>query len=162
MTLSIQPMRPDDADAVWAILRPIFAAGETYCVARDIGRAEALDYWAGGGHAAHVARAATGIVGTYFLCANQRGGGDHVANCGFATAPAARGLGVARAMLADALGRAKAEGFAAMQFNFVVSTNTRAIALWRSAGFDEVGRLPGAFRHPEHGPVDALVMFRSL
>ncbi len=162
MTFAIHPMKPADEDAVWSILRPVFAAGDAYCLPRDIGRDEALAYWAGGGHGAYVAEAGGAILGTYFLCANQRGGGDHVANCGFATAPEARGRGVARAMLADALARARAEGYAAMQFNFVVSTNAPAIALWRSAGFDEVGRLPGAFRHPELGPVDALVLFRSL
>jgi ribosomal protein S18 acetylase RimI-like enzyme len=49
-----------------------------------------------------------------------------------------------------------------MQFNFVVATNTRALALWQRAGFETVGRLPGAFQHPRAGYVDALVLYRAL
>jgi len=49
-----------------------------------------------------------------------------------------------------------------MQFNFVVSTNKRAVKLWSSLGFEIVGRLPRAFEHPELGLVDALVMYREL
>ena len=49
-----------------------------------------------------------------------------------------------------------------MQYNCVVATNTRAIDTWERAGFATVGRLPGAFRHPTKGYVDALVMFKDL
>jgi hypothetical protein len=49
-----------------------------------------------------------------------------------------------------------------MQFNFVISTNERAVKLWLTFGFDVVGRLPQAFRHPSLGYVDALVMHRVL
>lgn len=158
----IRPAQPEDEDAIWAILAPVFAAGETYCLPRDVGRAEGLDYWGGGNHAVFVAEDGGRVLGSYFLCANQRGGGAHVANAGFATAPATQGRGVARAMLAHALAEARGRGFRAMQFNFVVATNTRAIALWERAGFATVGRLPGAFAHPSAGYVDALVMYRAL
>lgn len=90
------------------------------------------------------------------------GGGDHVCNCGYVTAQAAQGKGIARAMLAESLDRARAAGFRAMQYNFVIATNTRAIDIWQRAGFEVVGRLPGAYRHPAEGDVDALVMFRRL
>jgi ribosomal protein S18 acetylase RimI-like enzyme len=85
-----------------------------------------------------------------------------VANAAFATAADAQGKGVARAMLAHVLDAARAQGFRSMQFNFVVTTNARAIALWQSAGFETVGRLPGAFVHPSSGEVDALVMSLRL
>ena len=65
-------------------------------------------------------------------------------------------------MCAHSLDHARSRGFKAMQFNFVVSTNERAIRLWSSFGFEVVGRLPGAFQHPTQGSVDALVMYRSL
>src|SRR4030095_2937183 len=100
--------------------------------------------------------------GTYFLQANQRGGGSHVANCGYMTAGSASGRGVGRAMCEHSLERAAARGFRAMQFNFVVSTNEGAVRLWRQCGFEIVGRLPSAFLHPTAGYVDALVMFRAL
>ena len=102
------------------------------------------------------------ILGTYFLQANQRGGGAHVANCGYITAEHAAGRGIARAMCEHSLQNARKErGFRAMQFNFVVATNERAVKLWQSLGFATVGRLPGAFVHPRFGFVDALVMFRE-
>ena len=102
------------------------------------------------------------MLGTYFLRANQQGGGAHVANCGYVTASAAQGRGIARAMCLHSLDRAKDRGFRAMQFNFVVSTNERAVKLWAALGFETVGRLPRAFEHPERGFVDALVMYREL
>ena len=102
------------------------------------------------------------VLGTYYLRANFAGGAAHVANCGYMTARAAQGRGVARAMCEHSLDRARARGFRAMQFNCVVSTNTRAAALWEGLGFAIVGRLPGAFAHPTKGEVDALVMYRRL
>jgi L-amino acid N-acyltransferase YncA len=152
----------DDHDAIWAILEPVIRAGETYTLPRDMSSQDALAYWASPGHSVFVAEEQRKIVGTYFLHANQRGGGAHVANCGYVTAPWAAGRGVARAMCAHSLDHARALGFKAMQFNFVVSTNERAICLWQSFGFETVGRLPGAFQHPTLGFVDALVMYRSL
>ena len=102
------------------------------------------------------------MLGTYILRANQPGGGSHVANCGYVTAPFATGRGVASSMCRDSLTRTSAGGFRAMQFNFVVSTNQRAVTLWKRYGFDIVGTLPNAFLHPTLGYVDVFVMFRSL
>jgi ribosomal protein S18 acetylase RimI-like enzyme len=153
---------PQDADSVWAILEPTIRAGETYTLPREMSRAEALDYWFDPRHEVFLAEENTHALGTYFLQPNQQGGGSHVANCGYVTAPWATGRGVARAMCAHSLNRARERGFTAMQFNFVVSTNERAVALWKSFGFEIVGRLPGAFHHPAAGFVDALVMYRSL
>lgn len=162
MSLDIRPATRDDAAAIWEILRPIARAGEYFCLPRDIERPAAEAYWFADGHRVLVAEQAGRLLGTYWFTANQGGGGSHVANAAYATAPEAQGKGVARAMLADSLERARAEGFRAMQFNVVISTNTRAVALWRASGFEIAGRLPGAFLHPQQGYVDALVMFRSL
>lgn len=162
MTLMFCPARADDADALWAILQPIFRAGDTYTVDPDISREAALAYWAAPGNLVYVALLDGAVVGTFYIKRNQGGGGAHVCNCGFATDIAARGKGVARAMLDHALAEASKAGYAAMQFNFVVATNTRAIAIWQGAGFDIVGRLPQAFRHPQLGDVDALVMYKTL
>lgn len=160
--MQIRVSQPDDADSIWSILEPTIRAGETYTLPRDMSRQEAFAYWFAPQHEVFVAQADAQILGTYFLQANQQGGGSHVANCGYITAPWATGRGVARAMCAHSLDRARERGFKAMQFNFVVSTNQRAIALWQSFGFEIVGRLPGAFHHPSAGFVDAFVMYRSL
>jgi ribosomal protein S18 acetylase RimI-like enzyme len=160
--LEIREARAEDRPAIWSILEPVIRAGETLALPRTMSEAEALAFWFSAGHVVFVALERGGIVGTYFLCPNQRGGGAHVANCGYVTAPWAIGRGVAGAMCAHSLALAKERGYRAMQFNLVVSTNERAVRLWKRLGFTIVGRLPGAFAHPIEGFVDALVMFRGL
>ena len=151
-----------DRDAIWSILEPVIRGGETYTLPRDMSRDDALAYWFTPGHEVFVAEDSDQVLGTYFLRANQKGGGSHVANCGYMTAPHATGRGIARAMCAHSLEHAKKQGFRAMQFNFVVSTNVRAVRLWKSFGFEIVGILPAAFLHPQAGYVDAYIMTRSL
>jgi L-amino acid N-acyltransferase YncA len=160
--VAIRPAAPGDDEAIWAILEPTLRAGETYPIPRDISRADALTYWRSPGHAVFVAETAGRVVGTYYLRANNRGGGAHVANCGYMVEPEASGRGVARAMCQDSIERARQRGFRAMQFNFVIASNERAVRLWQSCGFSAVGRLPQAFAHPRLGLVDALVMVRNL
>jgi ribosomal protein S18 acetylase RimI-like enzyme len=151
-----------DEEAIWRILEPIIRAGESYTLPRNMPRDAALAYWHAPMHEVFVAEDDGQIVGTYYMRANQMGGGAHVANCGYMTAPDAAGRGVARAMCQHSLVHARSRGFRAMQFNFVVATNDRAVRLWRSLDFAVVGRLPGAFEHPALGFVDALVMYRDL
>jgi ribosomal protein S18 acetylase RimI-like enzyme len=102
------------------------------------------------------------VVGTAEVRPNQVGRGSHVANASFMVDPTTAGRGVGRALAVEVLARARAAGYRAMQFNAVVATNTRAIALWESIGFSVVGRVPGAFRHATEGDVDLLVMHRPL
>ena len=156
----VRPAASADHDAIWEILRPIFRAGDTYTIDPQITEADALAYWTQA--RTYVAEIDDRVLGTYYLKTNQQGGGAHVCNCGYATHPDARGRGVASAMLEHSLKEAPATGYRAMQFNFVVETNEGAIRLWKRAGFAEVGRLPGAFLHPEQGYVDALVLYKSL
>ena len=160
--LTIRPATAADRQAVWAIIGPIIAAGETYALPRDWSAAQALAYWFLDAHEVFVAEEEGKVLGTFYLQANQQGGGAHVANAGFATAGHASGRGIARAMGHFAVAHAKARGFRAMQFNFVVSTNEAAVHLWTSLGFETLCRLPEAFDHPRAGLVDALVMFRRL
>ena len=49
-----------------------------------------------------------------------------------------------------------------MQFNAVVETNTSAVRLWRSVGFQILATIPEAFRHPVHGYVGLHIMYRTL
>jgi len=162
MDLSLRRARSDDWPAIWEILSPVFRAGETYAVDPGISCAEARAYWMAAPRECWIAESGSRPVGTYYIKPNQPGGGAHVCNCGYVTAAAARGRGIARAMGLHSLGRAAALGFAAMQFNFVVETNGAALRLWRALGFEVAGRLPGAFRHPVHGLVDALVLYRVV
>ena len=158
----IRAARKDDASAIWLVIGPAIRAGETYALARDMNETVAISYWMGPDRQTFVAEENGQILGTYYLRSNQGGGGSHVANCGYVTAIPASGRGVARRMCEHSLEYARALGYRAMQFNFVVGTNKRAIALWTSLGFEIAGRLPLAFRHPDLGYVDAFIMFRPL
>lgn len=102
------------------------------------------------------------VVGTAEVRPNQAGRGSHVANASFMVAPDRAGRGIGRLLATEVLDRARAAGYRAVQFNAVVATNTRAIALWTSLGFTVVGRVPGAFDHATEGEVDLLVMHRPL
>ena len=158
----IRPATTRDADAIWRMLEPVIRAGETYALPRDMSREQAIAYWMGADRDTCVAEDDGRVVGTYYLRPNQLGGGSHVCNAGYVTAPDATGRGVARAMCTHSIEAARARGFRAMQFNFVVSTNERAVRLWKSLGFQVAGTLPGAFAHPILGDVDAVVMYRRL
>jgi ribosomal protein S18 acetylase RimI-like enzyme len=160
--ISLRAVDASDDDCLWRVIEPTIRAGETYPLARDLTMAAALAYWRSPAHEVFVAEENGALLGTYYLRANNQGGGAHVANCGYIVAPAAQGRGVARAMCKHSLGRATARGFRSMQFNFVISSNERAVHLWQSCGFEIVGRLPAAFEHPRFGFVDALVMNRAL
>ncbi|MGH1411921.1 MAG: GNAT family N-acetyltransferase [Pelagimonas sp.] len=162
MTVSIRAYVAQDAQAVFAMINPVFQAGDTYAIDTDMSEAQTLEYWTGGEKQVFVAQEDGELLGTYYVVRNFKGAGSHICNCGYITAARARGKGVARAMLAHSLVAAKDLGFRAMQYNSVIATNTRAIDTWERAGFDVVGRLPEAFNHPEQGYVDALVMYRKL
>jgi RimJ/RimL family protein N-acetyltransferase len=159
----IRKFRDTDWPAVWPILHAIIAAGETYSFSPQSTEHEIRRIWVENPSATFVACDPRGaILGTYFIKPNQPGLGDHVCNCGYVVAPIAQGQGLAAAMCEHSQRVAVEMGFRAMQFNFVVATNERAIRLWERLGFAVVGRLPGAFRHQRLGFVDALVMFKAL
>lgn len=160
--MEIRPATAGDAEAILAIILPTIREGTTYALDREMSAAEALAYWMGPDRETFVALDDGKVVGTYYLRANQAGGGRHVCNCGYMTGPAARGRGVARRMCEHSLQHARAREYRAMQFNFVVSTNEHAVRLWQALGFEVVGRLPEAFEHPDAGFVDALVMYRMV
>ena len=159
--IEIRRLKAGDAKSLWSMLAPAFRAGDTYTIDPGISEQDAVAYWTSPEKTTFLA-VGKQPLGTYYIKANQQGGGTHVCNCGFVTDFAARGQGVASAMLHHALATARDRGYRAMQFNFVVATNEGAIRLWERAGFDTVGRLPAAFLHPRRGYVDALVMYKSL
>lgn len=161
--IRIRPYQPDDWPALWAILEPVFRAGETYAVPRDISEQDAHRMWIELPRAVRVAVDDEGrVTGTYTLKANQPGPGDHVCNCGYLVADHARGQGIAGEMCVHSLALARELGFVAMQYNLVVASNEVAIRLWQKHGFTIIGTLPRAFRHPALGLTDAHVMYRLL
>ena len=162
MVLTIRPAGDDDRDAIWQIFHAVVSTADTYAYPADTPREQALAWWFPPGGWTYVALHDGRALGTYVMKANQPGQGSHVANCGYMVAPEASGRGIGEAMCRHSLDEARRFGFQAMQFNFVVSTNTRAVNLWQRCGFSIVGTVPQAFRHPVHGLVDTYVMHRSL
>jgi len=160
--MQIRKAQASDGPAILEIILPVIREGATYSLDPDLSAADALAYWTSPDKETFVTEDDNVIVGTYFIRPNQAGGGRHVCNCGYITRADVAGRGVARSMCQHSLTYARERGYRAMQFNFVVSTNERAVRLWQSLGFAIVGRLPAAFRHPAHGYVDALVMYQSL
>ena len=160
--MDIRPFRESDWPGLWRLLQATFAAGDTYSFAPDSTESDIRKVWIDAPLATFVATQGDALLGTYFIKPNQPGLGAHVCNCGYVVAPEARGRGVAAALCEHSQRFAREQGFRAMQFNFVVATNERAVKLWERLGFATVGRLPGAFHHQRLGYVDALVMFKSL
>jgi ribosomal protein S18 acetylase RimI-like enzyme len=160
--LQIRRATGKDREAIWQIFHAVVAGGDTYVFNPKISRGEALAYWLDSKTRCYVALSDQKIIGTYILKANQPGLGSHVANAGFMVSPSAQGRGVGRAMAEHCLQEATRLGYRAMQFNFVVSTNTTALRLWKMLGFKIAGRLPGAFRHSSRGFVDVYLMYRRL
>ena len=160
--MTIRPATAADADAVWRIFHAVVAGGDTYAFLPDTPRADAVAYFFGPGIASWVIEDGGRVIGVYKLIPNHAGLGSHVANASFMVDPAAHGKGAGRMMGEHCLEEARRAGYTAMQFNFVVSTNTAAVALWKTLGFQIVGTLPKAFRHARLGDVDAFVMHRFL
>lgn len=155
----------DDWPAIWDILEPVFRAGETYAVDRDISEDAARTMWMDAPADTFVAADGDGsgeILGTYFIKTNHQGGGAHVCNCGYVTASSAQGRGVAAAMCPHSQTAACELGYTAMQFNMVLASNAGAVLLWQRLGYDIVGTLPLAFHHPRLGLVDGHVMWKAL
>jgi GNAT superfamily N-acetyltransferase len=160
----IRAASPQDWPEIWPFVRRIVAAGETFCWDRDLGEEQARS---------NVLREPPGktvvavdgddvVVGFASVYPNQGGPGAHVANANFMVDPDHAGRGIGRALGEHVLELARADGYAAMQFNAVVETNTVAVDLWRSLGFEIVGTVPEAFDHPVHGLVGLHVMYRRL
>lgn len=160
--ISIRRFEEQDWPQVWGVLEPVFRAGQTYAFPPQISAAEAHRAWVEVPLCTYVAEADGQVVGTYYLKPNQPGQGAHVCNCGYVVAASQRGRGIAAGMCRHSLAEARAQGFKAMQYNLVVSTNEDALHLWMKMGFEVAGRLPKAFKHPQLGYVDALVMYQWL
>jgi ribosomal protein S18 acetylase RimI-like enzyme len=161
--IKIRPFSASDWPAVWPLLQTTFAAGDTYTFSPQSTETEIHKAWIELPAATFVACDESGnILGTYIIKPNQPGLGAHVCNCGYVVAPSAQGQGIASQMCEHSQKLAVEMGFRAMQFNFVVATNTGAVRLWKKLGFEIVGTLPGVFQHQKLGFVDAFVMFKRL
>ena len=160
--MTIRPATAGDAAAIGRIFTRVIAGGDTYTFMPGTAPEVGIAYYLGEGIASWVIEDGGRVIGMYKLIPNRVGLGSHVANASFMVDPAAHGQGAGRAMGEHCLQQARRAGYTAMQFNFVVSTNTAGVELWKKLGFQIVGTQPKAFRHATLGDVDAYVMHRFL
>ena len=161
--VAVRPATDADWPSIWPIIEAVVRAGETYTWPRDLTESAARGIWMQSPPGVTlVAVDDDQVLGSVKITPNHMGPGSHVANASFMVGLAARGRGVGRLLGETALDRARNVGFRAMQFNFVIASNHRAVKLWTGMGFETVGRVPEAFLHPVHGYTDALVMYRRL
>ena len=160
--VTIRPATDADKPAIWQIIKAVIAGGDTYTFAPDTPEADMISFWFSPEKHVYVAEDDGNILGTYWLKANQPGLGDHVGNGGYMVSPDAKGRGIGTLMAEHSIDEARRIGFHSIQFNFVVKSNTVAVNLWKSVGFEVVGEIPDAIRHSQHGLTNALIMYRKL
>lgn len=160
---AIRPATAADWTAIWPVFRDTVAAGETYACPEDLTSSTASDLWLERPPGLTVVlEEGDELLGTARMGPNRPGRGDHVGTASFVVAPAARGRGAGRRLGEWVVDWHRRQGFRGIQFNAVVETNTSAVALWRSLGFEIVGTVPDAFRSAAHGYVGLHVMYLSL
>lgn len=157
----IREASKEDFERIWPIFESVARRGDTYAYPCDISYEQAFNEWMLKPRRTYLFEKSGEVLGTYYVKTNHDGPGDHVCNCGYMVAESARGLGIATHLCEHSQNVARDLGYLAMQFNFVASTNI-AVTLWRRLGFDIVGTLPQAFRHPQQGLVDAYLMYKTL
>jgi len=160
--IEIRSATDSDKPAIWQIIKAVISTGETYVFHPDTSEDEMLDYWFAAEKHVYVAEESKNIVGTFWLKPNYPGLGSHVCNAAYMVSPDAAGKGIGRKMAEFSLDEARRLGFKAMQFNFVVKSNTAAVRLWQSIGMEIIGEIPSAFDHSELGLTNAYVMYRKL
>lgn len=158
----IRSANPDDQEAIWEIIAPIIAKGDTYVFHPKSSKEQMLNYWLGKDKYTFVALRADKIVGTYVLKDNHPDLGAHITNASYMVHQQHHGQGIGKAMGLHSINKARELGYKAMQFNFVVSTNHGAIKLWQNLGFKVIGTIPEAYQHQQLGLVDALIMHRKI
>lgn len=160
--MKLRAATPDDFNQMLPIFHEVIKGGDTYDFEESVSDQDAYDYWFGKGVNSFVMESNGEILGFYKIIQNHRGRGSHVANASFMVSRESRNMGIGRQMGEDCIRQARAMGFKAIQFNFVISTNEPAMHLWKSLGFKEMCRLPGAFNHKKLGYVDAVIFFMEL
>lgn len=158
----IRKYKEEDKEQIWKIIEYVISKGDSFTYSPDTSRESALEDWCHPDKWTFVALLDDEIVGTFYIKANQTGLGSHVANGSYMVAPEARGKGVGELMGEYSIEEAKKLGFHAIQFNFVVKSNEKAVRLWKKLGFEIIGEIPDAYWHLTNGLTNAYIMYRKL
>ena len=157
--MTIREAQDEDWEQIWPIFNEIISKGDTYAYPPDTPKQEAFFIWLKRTKKTFVYEEDGKILGTYFITTNYT---SHICNCGYMVSSEARGKGLATKMCEHSQAEALKMGYKAMQYNFVISSNEGAIRLWHKLGFQTVGQVPKAFKHPKLGFIDALIMYKWL
>lgn len=160
--MTIRKANPSDYDSIWEIFSEVIQTGDTYVFDPNTPKSELQKHWFADYMNTFVAEENGQILGTYILKPNQLGLGNHIANCSYMVSSKAQGKGIGSTLCEHSIQFAKESGYFGIQFNIVVSTNTRAVELWKKFGFQIIGTTPKGFRHASLGMVDTYIMFKEL
>jgi len=160
--IEIRKYKEEDKPQIWEIIKFVIASGDSFTLAPDAGREEMLADWTSAEKHTFVAVNEGKVLATFYIKPNQPGLGAHIANGSYMVSPDARRMGIGRRIGEFSIAEAKRLGFHAMQFNFVVKSNEKAVRLWQSLGFEIIGEIPEAFQHKENGLTNAYIMYRKL
>ena len=160
--IKIRKATQADNDAIWRIIKEVISTGDTYCFATNSSKEKMLNYWCGEDRFTYVATVDDEVAGTFVLKDNQPDLGSHIANGSYMASSAFAGMGLGLEMGKFSIGEARRLGYKAMQFNIVIKSNERAVALWKKLGFGIIGEIPEAFDHAENGLTNAYIMYRKL
>ncbi len=162
--MEIRKYEEKDKEEIWKIIEYVISQGDSFTFALDTPREFALEDWCSSDKYTFVAvdEEDGKVLGTFYIKPNQIGLGSHIANGSYMVSSEARRKGVGRLMGEFSIEEAKKLGFHAMQFNFVVKSNEKAVKLWKSLGFEIIGEIPDAYRHKENGLTNAYIMYRKL
>lgn len=162
LDLAFSPAGEVDWPGIWEVFHAVVSTGDTYPYPPDTTEEQAKTIWMAPSHVVFVAKEGDEIVATAYHRPNMYGLGDHIANAGWMVRPDHQGEGIGRRFAEYVLDQAREAGFRGMQFNAVVASNTGAVGLWQSLGFEIVGTVPDAFRHARLGLTPVHVMYRGL
>lgn len=160
--IEIRKATPADEDVVWQIIKEVIAGGDTYVFDPSSSKEKMLAFWCGPDRYTYVAILDQKIVGSFMLKDNQPDSGSHIANGAYMVSSSASGQGIGRTMGEWSIEEARKLGYKAMQFNFVIKSNERAVKLWQSLGFEIIGEIPEAFNHKQNGLTNAYIMYKRL
>ncbi len=161
MVVHIHEFEKDDILQMIAIWNEVIDAGVAFPYEDELDQMSAETYF---GEQTYTAVAVEGdeILGLYTLHPNGVGRASHIANASYAVRSDQRGRGIGRQLVSDCLVQAKHFGFRILQFNAVVASNASALHLYRSLGFIEIGRIPGAFRMKDDSYEDTILFYYDL
>ena len=161
--VSIRKYKDEDREGIEKIIKYVVSQGDSYTYSPDTPLESVIEDWISPEKDTFVVITEEGeVVGTFYIKANQIGLGSHIANGSYMVAPDARRKGIGKLMGEFSIEEAKRQGYRAMQFNFVVKSNEKAVKLWQNLGFEIIGEIPNAFRHSQNGMTNAYIMYRKL